>query len=63
MRFIQAGLLYDLGLYYGSTAPEQSVRGLVQMRAKATQSLSRFNLDYASWPSTSSCSTRWRRRH
>ena len=38
---------YDLGLYYGSTAPQQSVRGLVQMRAKATQSLSRLNLDYA----------------
>jgi aminopeptidase N len=38
---------YDLGLYYGSTTPQQSVRGLVQMRAKATQSLSRFNLDYA----------------
>jgi hypothetical protein len=38
---------YDLGLYYGSTTPQQSVRGLVQMRAKATQSLSRFHLDYA----------------
>jgi hypothetical protein len=37
---------YDLGLY-GSTAPEQSVRGVVQMSATATQSLSRFNLDYA----------------
>ena len=38
---------YDLGVCYGSTTPEQSVRGLVQMRAKATQSLSRFNVDYA----------------
>jgi aminopeptidase N len=38
---------YDLGLSYGSATPEQPVRGLVQMRATATQSLSRFNLDYA----------------
>ena len=38
---------YDLGLYYGSSAPQQSVRGLVEMRATATKSLSRFNLDYA----------------
>ena len=38
---------YDLSLYYGSAAPQQSVRGLVKMRAVATQSLSRFNLDYA----------------
>jgi aminopeptidase N len=38
---------YDLGLYYGSTAPEQDVRGLVRMRAVATKDLSRFNLDYA----------------
>jgi aminopeptidase N len=38
---------YDLGLYYGTTAPEQDVRGLVRMRAVATKDLSRFNLDYA----------------
>ena len=34
---------YDLGLDYGDDA----VRGVVRMRATATQSLKRFNLDYA----------------
>ncbi|HWM08935.1 MAG TPA: hypothetical protein VNO82_06315, partial [Solirubrobacteraceae bacterium] len=34
---------YDLGLDYG----DDEVRGVVRMRATATQSLKRFNLDYA----------------
>jgi aminopeptidase N len=38
---------YDLALSYRTAAPEQSVPGVVRMRAVATQALSRFDLDYA----------------
>jgi aminopeptidase N len=38
---------YDLALTYPTTTPEQDVSGTVTMLARATQSLSRFNLDFA----------------
>ena len=37
---------YDLALDYPSSAPEQDVAGKVTMFARATQSLSRFDLDF-----------------
>jgi aminopeptidase N len=37
---------YDLSLTYASSTPEQDVTGQVEMSARATQSLSRFNLDF-----------------
>src|SRR5215217_8848147 len=37
---------YDLALDYASSAPEQDVAGKVTMFARATQSLSRFDLDF-----------------
>jgi aminopeptidase N len=37
---------YTLDLVYGSTAPAQTVPALVTIDAEATQSLSRFNLDF-----------------
>src|SRR3954468_13302045 len=38
---------YTLDLVYGSAAPVQSVPGRVTIDAKATQALSRFDLDYS----------------
>jgi aminopeptidase N len=38
---------YSLDLRYATAAPQQTVSGTVTMFAKATQSLSRFNLDFA----------------
>jgi aminopeptidase N len=38
---------YHLALRYPTSAPEQTVDGEVTMLARATQSLSRFNLDFA----------------
>ena len=38
---------YDLAVTYASSAPEQDVAGKVTMSARATQSLSRFDLDFA----------------
>ncbi len=38
---------YSLDLRYATAAPQQTVSGTVTMYAKATQSLSRFNLDFA----------------
>ena len=38
---------YDLDLRYATSAPTQSVDGTVTLLARATQSLSRFNLDFA----------------
>ena len=40
-------LHYDLDLRYVNSAPSSPVDGTVTMVAKATQSLSRFDLDYA----------------
>jgi aminopeptidase N len=40
-------LHYDLDLHYATNAPSQPLQGTVQMLAKATQSLSRFDLDFA----------------
>jgi aminopeptidase N len=40
-------LHYDLDLRYATTAPSQGVVGTVTMRARATQSLSRFDLDFS----------------
>src|SRR5215210_6849940 len=40
-------LHYDLALRYPTATPAQPVDGVVTMLARATQSLSRFNLDYA----------------
>ena len=37
---------YDLAFTYASSAPEQDVAGKVTMSARATQSLSSFNLDF-----------------
>ena len=37
---------YDLDLRYATSAPSQSVDGTVTILAQATQSLSRFNLDF-----------------
>src|SRR5215212_5340618 len=37
---------YDLAFTYASSAPEQDVAGKVPMFARATQSLSRFDLDF-----------------
>ena len=37
---------YDLDLRYATNAPSQSVDGTVTILAQATQSLSRFNLDF-----------------
>lgn len=37
---------YELKLVYGSAAPVQAVPGRVEIEARATQSLSRFNLDF-----------------
>ena len=39
-------LHYDLDLRYATAAPSQSVDGAVTILARATQSLSRFNLDF-----------------
>ena len=39
-------LHYDLDLRYATSAPSQSVDGTVTILARATQSLSRFNLDF-----------------
>ncbi len=39
-------LHYDLGLRYASASPDQPIDGRVTMVARATQALSRFNLDY-----------------
>ena len=39
-------LHYDLDLRYATAAPSQSVDGTVTILARATQSLSRFNLDF-----------------
>ena len=39
-------LHYDLDLRYATSAPSQSVDGTVTILAQATQSLSRFNLDF-----------------
>ena len=38
---------YSLDLRYATAAPQQTVSGTVTMDAKATQALSRFNLDFA----------------
>src|SRR3954447_9530162 len=38
---------YTLDLVYGSTAPVQTVPALVTIDARATQALSRFDLDFA----------------
>src|ERR1700712_648219 len=38
---------YDLDLRYATSAPSQSIDGTVTILAKATQSLSRFDLDFA----------------
>ena len=38
---------YSLSLHYATAAPQQTVSGTVTMYAKATQALSRFNLDFA----------------
>jgi aminopeptidase N len=38
---------YDLAVSYASSAPEQDVAGKVRMVARATQSLSRFDLDFS----------------
>ena len=40
-------LHYDLDLRYPTTAPRQRIGGTVTMRARATQALSRFDLDYS----------------
>ena len=40
-------LHYDLDLRYATSAPSQPVDGTVTMFARATQALSRFNLDFA----------------
>src|ERR1700712_4107136 len=40
-------LHYDLDLRYATSAPAQSIDGTVTIVARATQSLSRFNLDFA----------------
>jgi aminopeptidase N len=40
-------LHYDLDLRYATRAPSQPVRGTVTMLARATQALSRFDLDFA----------------
>src|ERR1700742_4157169 len=37
---------YDLDLRYATSAPSQSLDGTVTILARATQSLSRFNLDF-----------------
>ena len=39
-------LHYDLDLRYATSAPSQSLDGTVTILAQATQSLSRFNLDF-----------------
>src|SRR5690349_20874721 len=39
-------LHYDLGLRYATASPDQPIDGRVTMVARATQALSRFNLDY-----------------
>jgi aminopeptidase N len=39
-------LHYDLDLRYATSAPTQSIDGTVTILARATQSLSRFNLDF-----------------
>src|SRR6476661_9949936 len=38
---------YDLDLRYATSAPSQGIDGTVTILATATQSLSRFNLDFA----------------
>ena len=38
---------YDLDLRYATSAPTQSIDGTVTILARATQALSRFNLDFA----------------
>ena len=38
---------YDLDLRYATSAPTQSIDGTVTILAKATQDLSRFDLDFA----------------
>ena len=38
---------YDLDLRYATSAPSQGIDGTVTLLARATQSLSRFNLDFA----------------
>jgi aminopeptidase N len=40
-------LHYDLDLRYATSAPDQGIDGTVTMRARATQSLSRFDLDFS----------------
>src|SRR3982751_1840577 len=38
---------YDLDLRYATSAPSQGIDGTVTILARATQSLSRFDLDFA----------------
>ena len=38
---------YDLDLRYATSAPTQAIDGTVRILAKATQDLSRFDLDFA----------------
>src|SRR3954471_19710515 len=38
---------YDVALSYATSAPSQGIDGTVDIQAKATQSLSRFDLDFA----------------
>ena len=38
---------YDLDLRYATSAPSQPIDGTVTILARATQALSRFNLDFA----------------
>ena len=38
---------YDLDIRYATSAPSQSIEGTATILARATQSLSRFNLDFA----------------
>src|SRR3954464_10770414 len=38
---------YDLDLRYATSAPSQSIDGTVTILARATQDLSRFDLDFA----------------
>src|SRR5262245_37473210 len=38
---------YDVALNYATAAPERGIDGTVTITAKATQSLSRFDLDFA----------------
>ena len=40
-------LHYDLDLRYATKAPSQGIDGTLTMRARSTQALSRFNLDFS----------------